>query len=331
MRFQVNQALFAVHFGYPRNDPRTYGFFGLPMLFDNIEPEDINFAKLVVTEHHKVPDSYDEKKEQKYDGYLLKDETGKLFANQYPTASYGQTSDEANRRFAVHGDESFFKKIYEEPKAIFEYHLLSDVLERIQRGIKDLSETPKEHASYNLCKEKHDALIKLYDRIVKEFGEKYPDYQLNMVWKPPFKKSTLLWPSVTFHKRIPVKQIETVSKEDIVRDFNSDGRFEVAFIEGSLLVIEKTDGSYYIDGKTTEVKTINVLYAEKSGEIGEDGKEIFYVHQTEYFPRDWVESAVECFMKRLNARPSKAAGMGMTIDAIAAKDKEPEGVVQVRS
>lgn len=332
MRFHVNQNLFAVHFGYNKDLPRTYGFFSMPMMFNNVEPDDINFIKLTVTEHHKVPKVYDPEKKPECDGYLLKDETGRVFANQYPLASYGQISDEGNRRFGVHiTEKGMLDKLQaENQKAIFEGHLLSDVLERIQRGIKDLKDTPEDNAFYQRCKDKHDNLIKLYDRIVKEFGEKYPDYRLDMAWKP-LMKTDLLWPDVSIYKRVPVLEAEKMTKEDIVKDFNSDGRFEVEFIEGSLLVIEKSEGSYYIDGKTTDVKTINVLYAEKSGEVAEDGKEIFYVHQTEYFPRDWVETAVECLMKRLSTRPSKAAGAGMSLEAIAAKDKDPEGINQVRT
>ena len=93
---------------------------------------------------------------------------------------------------------------------------------------------------------------------------------------------------------------------------------------GEVLVPE---GTYYIDNATTEVKTINVFFAEK---CEEDGKPVFFVHQTEYFPRSWAETAVECFIKRLQDGGQRAVDMGMSIEAIAAKDKEPEGIVQVR-
>lgn len=332
MRFQVAQTLFAVHFGYNKNVPRTYGFFGMPMLFDNDEPDDINFIKLEVAEHHKVPDCYDEKRELKCDGYLLKDETGTVFANQYPTASYGQISDESNRRFAIHikkGESGLLNRMTEEnPKAIFEFHLLSDVLERIQRGIKDLGDVKITDENSQRSRTKRDHLIKLYDRIVKEFGEKYPDYRLAMVWKPPFKKSNLIWPDVSIYKRISFKQAEAMSKEDIMKDFMSDGRFELVYKGDDRLVIENADGTYYIDGKLTEVKTINIYFAEKSEE---DGKPVFYVHQTEYFPRSWIGAAVDCFITRLKNGGQRAANTGMSLEAIAARDKEPEGIQQVRT
>ncbi len=330
MRFHVNQNLFAVHFGYNVNVPRTYGFYSQPMLWDNIEPDDINFVKLTVTEHHKVPDAHAPDTEAKYDGYLLKNDAGQVFANQYPHASYGQTSDEGNRRFAVHITKSGeLDKLQEEnEKAVFEYYLLSDVLEKIQRGIKDLGEIPATEARYQQCIEKRDLLQNFYNRIVKEFGEKYPDYQLYLEWKPPFKKSVLIWPKVTFHKRISPAKAHEMSKEDIMRDFMSDGCFEIQYADGDRLIIENAEGSYYIDGANREVKTINVYYGEKSEE---DGKPVFYVHQTEYFPHTWFSAAVDCFLARFNGGASKATGAGMSLEAITARNKEPEGIVQART
>ena len=329
MRFQVNQNLFAVHFGYNANVPRTYGFYSLPLLFDNIEPDDINFVKLTVIEHHKVPGDYDIKEEPQYDGYLLKNEAGLVFANQYPRASYGQLSDESNRRFAVHITESgVIDKMQEEnEKVVFEYHLLSDVLERMQRGIKDLENVKYTAENEHYIREKRATLVKFYERIVKEFGEKYADYQLNMTWEPLFK-TELLWPKVSINKRVPIKTAEAMSKEDIMRDFMSDGRFELVYKGDDRLVIENADGTYYIDGKLTEVKTINIYFAEKSEE---DGKPVFYVHQTEYFPRSWIGAAVDCFITRLKNGGQRAANTGMSLEAIAARDKEPEGIQQVRT
>lgn len=329
MRFQVNQNLFAVHFGYNANVPRTYGFYPIPLLFDNVEPDDINFVKLTVTEHHKVPYVYDDKAELKYDGYLLKNDVGVVFANQYPRASYDQLSDEFNRRFAVHITESgVLDKMQEEnEKAVFEYHLLSDVLEKIQRGIKDLENVKYTAENEHRLREKRAALIKFYDRIVKEFSEKYADYQLNMAWVPLFK-TELHWPKVSINKRVPIKQAEAMSKEDIMKDFMSDDRFELVYRGGDILIIENAEGTYYIDGKLTEVKTINIYFAEKSEE---DGKPVFYVHQTEYFPRSWIGAAVDCFITRLKNGGQRAANTGMSLEAIAARDKEPEGIQQVRT
>lgn len=327
MRFQPNQILFAVHFGHNKDLPKTYGFFSMPMMFNDVEPDDINFIKLTVTEHHKVPNVYDPEKKPECDGYLLKDEAGRVFANQYPLASYGQISDEGNRRFGVHiTEKGILDKLQaENPKVIFEGHLLSDVLERIQRGIKELKEVTGDNAAH--CHEKAGLLEKLYDRIVKEFSEKYPDYQLNMAWVPLFK-TELHWPKVSINKRVPIKQAEAMSKEDIMKDFMSDDRFELVYRGGDILIIENAEGTYYIDGKLTEVKTINIYFAEKSEE---DGKPVFYVHQTEYFPRSWIGAAVDCFITRLKNGGQRAANTGMSLEAISARDKEPEGIQQVRT
>lgn len=330
MRYRVEQNLFAVHFGYNLHIPRTYGFYTHPLMWDNIEPDDINIIKLTVTEHHKVPDNYDTEGKLDYDGYLLKSEDGQTFTNQYPRASYGQLSDDGNRRFTIHikDTDSLDKVRNGNPKAIFELHLLSEVLEKIKRGIKELGEIPKTAERYNSCQEKRAALIKFYDRIVKEFGEKHPDYQLNFAWKPPFKESELLWPKVSFNKRVSPEKARLMSKEDIMKDLMSDGCFEIQCTNGDLLVIKNNEGSYYIDGKMQEVKTIDVFYAEKSEE---DEKPVFYVHQTEYFPQSWLNAAVDCFIARFTSGDFKATGMGMSLEAITARDKESEGIQQIRS
>lgn len=206
MRFTLNQQLFAVQFIYSRDlDPNQRHFggrFRQPMLWDNELPIKCNFVRLTVASHHKVCNEWDEKDaEPKYDGFLLKDENGTCFANQYPRASYGQTSDEGDRRFNLYSENEgeIVKLVKAKPDTIYEYHLLSDVLERIRRGIKDLADLKAEDAAHaERIKEKVELLPVLYDRIVKDFHEAYLNYEVKLEWAPAFEGSDLIWPDVTF-------------------------------------------------------------------------------------------------------------------------------------
>lgn len=92
-RFQIGQEIYVMT---SVSQDRNYAY---PILSSVANGEaKLFFKKLTVTEHHKVTNGYSEEKE--YDGYLLTDgET--TFSNQYPVASYGQVSDEANYLFSA--------------------------------------------------------------------------------------------------------------------------------------------------------------------------------------------------------------------------------------
>jgi hypothetical protein len=333
MRFKPTQTLFAVHFGYSNRIPRTYGFFSSPMMFDDSIPDDINFTKLTVTEHHKVPSEYGPADDLCCDGYLLKDEAGKVFANQYPHASYGQISDEGDRRFGVYTTEegSLSAMRDADPKTVFEYHLLSDVAEKIYKGIKELREVLPESENYNRCKSRAILLERFIDTMFEKFAEQYPDYKTSVRWMPYFKDvPDMLRIDVSFYMRVSPYKAKTMSKEDIVKAINNDGIFEVEFSEGSRLTIEHASGTYSINGASTLVKSINVLFAEKIVEEG--GKIAFNVHQTEYFPPDWVDVATDCFIARLQGYSHLSANTGMSLEAIAARAKKtPESLQQTFS
>lgn len=345
MRFELNQKLFGIHFGYTEEQRCVYGFFALPLLFDTIIPTDINFIQLTVTEHHKVHNEHANQQEAPdCDGYLLKDVNNRVFSNQYPTASYGQVSDEGNRRFRTHcfhadyqGEDALekpLKELEENPKLIFEYHLLSDVLEKIQKGINDLGDVPDTNPNYEASLEKRDLLAAFYERIVKEFHEKYPEYRLFMEWKPAFKKSTLIWPNVSFHKRISVEKAKTMSKEEILQDFTNDGRFEVAYEGDDRLIIEQTNGQWQLNNELTDLNVIQVFFGEFVEAEGE--KEIAYhsVVQTSFFPQDWQALAVDAFFERLHSDAAwRNNDTSMSLEAISAREKAPDSkeIVQVKS
>lgn len=94
---------------------------------------------LTCVEHHKVPNEWDETVPPKLDcdGFIfLDEETDVRWANQYPRASYGQTTDTADRivmRMFPEGTD--YKAL---PKdMIFEMELATHRLERLESGVYD--------------------------------------------------------------------------------------------------------------------------------------------------------------------------------------------------
>lgn len=167
MRYEIDQKLFVINFAYTGN--YAHGMYSVPLKYNDIQPESINFVELKVTEHHRVPGDYDS--ELNYDGYLLKDDKGNDYANQYPRASYGQISDTANRRFHRHIET--LDQL--EKGSPYEYNLLADTLSSIYEGIDLLDQPGNTYAI-----EKRDQLIVLRDRIFEEFALKYPQIELTM-------------------------------------------------------------------------------------------------------------------------------------------------------
>ena len=93
-RYSVGQEIIGINFRY---EGRKIAGVLIPYIYNDEKPSRIVFNKLTVTEHHKVPWDQDssENPEKKYDGYKLIDPSGRIWTNQYPRASYGQTSDGA--------------------------------------------------------------------------------------------------------------------------------------------------------------------------------------------------------------------------------------------
>lgn len=102
----------------------------------------LHIRTLVVTEHHKVPDAFAKPGvENANDGYLLTDEQGHVWANQYPVASYGQVSDEADRLFRrLHPEGTDYESL--DDGALRIYALATEVLDTMRRGVRDLGKKP---------------------------------------------------------------------------------------------------------------------------------------------------------------------------------------------
>lgn len=77
-------------------------------IVEGVKISKIILKKLTVTEHHKVPGFFGLSDEAPYDGYILVDEDGAKYTNQYPHAQYGQLDDSADRMFRREGDPKNF-------------------------------------------------------------------------------------------------------------------------------------------------------------------------------------------------------------------------------
>lgn len=190
MRYEINQKLFAVNFSYPGNF--NHGLYSQPLLNNDIIPSEINFIELQVTEHHKVPNSWGDINDKDCDGYLLKDADGNPFVNQYPTASYGQLSDTGDRRFRKHIET--IEQL--EKGSPYEYHLLSDVLSDIYKGIDDLSKHGTTMAMELLGK-----LETLRDRIEADFVLNYPSMVVVANKKSLIEGSSIMHWEISFYSK----------------------------------------------------------------------------------------------------------------------------------
>jgi hypothetical protein len=176
-RFSIGQKLIVVAFRYAEKETM---FVSVPLLFDNFMPSKIHLKELTVTEHHKVPDGYDEKEtpDCNYDGYVLKDSTGQKWHNQYPLASYGQTTDNANWTFerAVNAGEDVDALVSNSQESPLDYELLTIQLDRMYRGLKNLKEHDillKDHEGTNNI-EKVNQIKELFEKIDQQLKEDFP-------------------------------------------------------------------------------------------------------------------------------------------------------------
>jgi hypothetical protein len=208
MRFNLEQKLFVVAFDYPELvGKRKFLTYRQPMLYDDIFPTKCFFKELTVKEHHKVRSEWQEETEEATcDGFILADKEGNRFHNQYPTASYGQVTDTADRRFNLdiqHKGMPFAEYVEKHPDTVYDYHLLSDLLVEIQRGLPLLKEHNSERSN-----EKAQLLEQLYKQITEDFTQTFDSkYSILLEHKPLFDDSKLILPCISFVKTAGVATV----------------------------------------------------------------------------------------------------------------------------
>ena len=99
-RYTIGQEIEVIGFNYGFGNEVWFGH--RPFAFNGADyPLSIELFNLKVTEHHQVAWDQDPKGKKQYDGFILTAEDGSVWYNQYPRASYSQTSDTADRRFTI--------------------------------------------------------------------------------------------------------------------------------------------------------------------------------------------------------------------------------------
>lgn len=192
MRYQLNEEIFVIHFDYASLRAKEEKFqaadFYLPFVYGREEiPSEIDLELLTVTEHHLVPWDQDPKQEKKYDGYLLKDSQGEILSNQYPRASYGQTTDTGDRQFKYHfADDAdydpIFKTFNDGTRKVYQYALLSGVIENMTEGLINCINKLQDHQNISdedkiFYAELKGRLTQVLMMIKDAFKEKYPDWK----------------------------------------------------------------------------------------------------------------------------------------------------------
>ncbi len=191
MRYEVGQEVYVISFSY-ETDKFTSLF---PLLYNDDQPTKIFVEKLTVTEHHKVSWDQDPKDEKKYDGFVLTREDGTIWHNQFPYASYGQTSSTADYVFTFNPNFSETGKELEAKwKALLEnesnfptkFEELTVNYGRINRGIADFkaaceNKDPESDQRNQISRvaKKLERLEELRDNILKAFEEKFPTKQID--------------------------------------------------------------------------------------------------------------------------------------------------------
>lgn len=142
MRFEIGQQIPFINVRYHKkpNVEKAFSFLFDPRIHDL---DSVEVKILTVKEHHKVPSTYGPKDEKNYDGFIFTEQINEneeqLWKNQYPTATYGQLSDENDRtvfRHTTHSKEEIERMSYEELKYWTErWHTALDFIANIKRAI----------------------------------------------------------------------------------------------------------------------------------------------------------------------------------------------------
>ena len=96
----------------------------------------MHLVELTVEQHVKVPYEHAPEAEPKCDGFILRDKRGRVWHNQYPTASYGQLSTDADYYFNLAGEDGY--PGHTDALAYFED--VTVMIDRVSRGIRDMKD-----------------------------------------------------------------------------------------------------------------------------------------------------------------------------------------------
>lgn len=167
MRYALGQKLYGVHFVTASfvNDTFANQWYSKPYLYTEDPVVKITLVELEVKEHHKVPYEFDTDNKLDCDGYLLQDEKGQLWSNQYPRASYGQISCIGDYRFSRYcPSHDEYTKMADEG-GLLECHLLTNFVSEVYQFL-DKEESKREGPKL------YENLTKLISDIEEELKKK---------------------------------------------------------------------------------------------------------------------------------------------------------------
>ncbi|MCK9234691.1 MAG: hypothetical protein M0R77_00085 [Gammaproteobacteria bacterium] len=154
-RFNVGDKVAVISFSYDNKDPVWWS----APYNNSLEPySSMELIELTITEAHNVPWEHDPDGEKEYEGYGAIDDKGRRWYNQYPTASYGQTSTE--------DDHIFY---HESEKDLLAAKRVKQFVKDIYRGVNDLLSRGCEDTFFLIS-----LWTKLYTDVKEKFEETFP-------------------------------------------------------------------------------------------------------------------------------------------------------------
>lgn len=167
MRYEIDQVLPVVFLERPAPTHDKPGchllFTPYSSMYDPEQPE-IRVQFLTVKEQHDVAWEFDPKGEKRHTGYILADAEGNAWRNQYPYASYGQTTDTADGLFdlALNSKEAVDEFLITHPYGSAEGILATrylDNLDRVLRGLAQNQVVAENQAALKSTQEHYDRVV----------------------------------------------------------------------------------------------------------------------------------------------------------------------------
>lgn len=177
-RYIIGQEIEVIGFNYGLGNEVWFGH--RPFAFNGTDyPLTIEIFNLKVTEHHQVAWDQDPNGEKRHDGFILTAEDGGVWYNQYPTASYGQTSDTADRRFTINhakmipNNEAEEKELAErcENLRFITVETLTGFISDFYRAVRFAQQ--EIHNPDQAVRNRAHLIIKFFDDLVKQIFNKY--------------------------------------------------------------------------------------------------------------------------------------------------------------
>ena len=195
MRYQVGEKLIVVFFEIEGRQLSDWMI--MPYMYNWSPVKKIWLKELEVKEHHKVHWEMDPEKKPDYDGYILQDQAGAFFHNQYPSAAYEQTSDSADYVFERNfpGGKDELELYFNDPKEPADFKLLPDVYRTIARGIASFTEMSSGSQKEPDDRKQVDELLKLLTEVKTDIDKQLEEtFKKKMESKPLYEGSkTLKW------------------------------------------------------------------------------------------------------------------------------------------